>query len=53
MPERKPSPSEDERVKRATAPGERAPGLHAFYRGKIEASAFSLPQALLQATWAS
>ncbi len=38
MAERKPNPSEDERVKRAAAPGEKAPRLHAFYRGKIEAS---------------
>ncbi len=30
--------SRDERVKRAAAPGEKAPALHAFYRGKIEAS---------------
>ena len=38
MAERKPVSLEDERVKRAAAPGERAPRLHAFYRGKIEAS---------------
>jgi malate dehydrogenase (oxaloacetate-decarboxylating) len=29
---------EDDRVKRAAAPGEKAPRMHAFYRGKIEAS---------------
>jgi malate dehydrogenase (oxaloacetate-decarboxylating) len=29
---------DDERVRRAAEPGKRAPGLHAFYRGKIEAS---------------
>ncbi|MCX6092223.1 MAG: NADP-dependent malic enzyme [Candidatus Bipolaricaulota bacterium] len=38
MSDRKPRPSEDERVRRAAAPGEKAPRLHAFYRGKIEAS---------------
>lgn len=38
MVERKPASPEDDRVKRAAAPGEKAPRLHAFYRGKIEAS---------------
>jgi malate dehydrogenase (oxaloacetate-decarboxylating) len=38
MVERKARSPEDDRVKRAAAPGERAPRLHAFYQGKIEAS---------------
>lgn len=38
MSDRRPSPSDDERVRQAAAPGEKAPRLHAFYHGKIEAS---------------
>ena len=36
MSDPKPRPSDDERVKRAAAPGEKAPGWHAHYRGKVE-----------------
>ena len=38
MAERQTMGHEDERVRRAAAPGEKAPRMHAFYRGKIEAS---------------
>ncbi len=38
MAERRSDPAEDERLKRAAAPGEMAPRLHAFYRGKVESS---------------
>ena len=38
MAERETKGHEDERVRRAAAPGEKAPRMHAFYRGKIEAS---------------